>query len=200
MSFNNNQIVIRDDNGQQDYLGLNNLEATTNPVATDDIDLGYDIGSTWINTASGAIFKCTDSTDGAAVWAEITSTGVDPAIKLLNTQTGIDCTATGQTTVYTVPAATTTYVTQMLVEITTITGGSGIGTFPKVSTGIGGTFDNIFADVRIKGLDATTEFYHFNTSGVSATGAATDNISFSVNTASNATAYTVTVYVFGYNK
>lgn len=200
MSFNNQQIVIRDDNGQQDYLGLNNLTATTNPTVTDDIDLGYEVGSTWINTASGAIFKLVDSTDGAAVWQEITSTGVDPAIKLLNTTTGIDCTATGQTTVYTVPAATTTYVTQMLVEITTITGGTGVAQFPKVSTGIGGTFDNIFADTRIKGLDATTEFYHFNTSGVSATGAATNVISFSVNTASNATAYTVSVYLFGYNK
>ena len=200
MSFNNQPIVIRDDNGQQDYLGLNNLEATTNPTVTDDVDLGYEVGSTWVNTASGAIFKCVDSTDGAAVWAEITSTGVDPAVKLLNTQTGIDCTATGQTTIYTVPTATTTYVTQMLVEITTITGGTGVGAFPKISTGIGGSFDNIFADTRIKGLDATTEFYHFNTSGVSAIGATTDNISFSVNTASNATAYTVTVYLFGYNK
>ena len=200
MSFNNQQIVIRDDNGQQDYLGLNNLEATTNPTVTDDIDLGYDVGSKWINTASGAIFVCVDSTDGAAVWQEVSSTGTDPAIKLLNTQTGIDCTATGQTVVYTVPAATTTYVTQMLVEITTITGGSGVGQFPKVSTGIGGSFDNIFADTRIKGLDTLTEFYHFNTSGVSAKGAAAENISFSVNTASNATAYTVTVYLFGYNK
>ena len=200
MSFNNVPVVIRDDNGQQDYLGLNNLTATTNPTVNDDIDLGYEVGSTWINTASGSIFKLVDSTDGAAVWSEITSTGVDPAIKLLNTTVGIDCTALGQTTIYTVPAATTTYVTQMLVEVTTITGGTGSATFPKVSTGIGGTFDNIFSNVRINGLDATTEFYHFNTSGVSRTGAAAENISFSVNTASNATAYTVTVYVFGYNK
>jgi len=200
MSFNNQQIAIRDDNGQQDYLGLNNLEATTNPAVTDDIDLGYEVGSKWINTASGAIFECVDNTDGAAVWKEITSTGVDPAVKLLNTQAGIDCTATGQTTIYTVPAATTTYVTQMLVEITTITGGTGVGLFPKISVGIGGSFDDIFADTRIKGLDTTTEFYHFNTSGVSASGAAAENISFSVNTAGNGTAYTVTVYLFGYNK
>ena len=199
MSYNNQIIVRRDDNGQQDYLGFNNFEATSNPLVTSDSDLDYAIGSKWINTASGSIFECVDSTVGAAVWQEVTSTGTDPAIKLLDTQVGIDCTSAGQTVVFTVPAATTTYVTQMIVELTTITGGTGGGKFPKVSLGIGGSFDNIFSDTKLRGLDATSEFYHFNTSGVSAKGVATDVINFSVNNDSNSTAYTINVYLFGYS-
>lgn len=38
----------------------------------DDVDLGYKIGDMWINTADSGVFICTDNTDGAAVWKEIT--------------------------------------------------------------------------------------------------------------------------------
>jgi len=46
----------------------NNYTATTDPTVNDDVDEGYDVGSTWINNTSGAIFVCIDNTDGAAVW------------------------------------------------------------------------------------------------------------------------------------
>jgi len=46
----------------------NNLAATADPVATDDINSGYEVGSVWINTTLDTAFRCVDNTVGAAVW------------------------------------------------------------------------------------------------------------------------------------
>lgn len=46
-----------------------NLTASVNPnPVTDDDVAGYSVGSQWINTATGNVFQCVDSTTGAAVW------------------------------------------------------------------------------------------------------------------------------------
>jgi hypothetical protein len=47
-----------------------NLTATIDPTTGDDLTLGYDVFSRWLNTISGAVWQCLDSTEGAAVWAE----------------------------------------------------------------------------------------------------------------------------------
>jgi len=200
MSTNNRISAFDETTGQQIKLGLNNLTATTNPVVGSDGTIDYEVGSKWINVTSGEIFECLSNATGAAVWKSTTDTGsASPIIKLAEIA-AIDCTTEAQTALYTVPAATKTFVTEMIIELTTITGGTGNTKFPKINVGIGGSFNNIFSNTRISGLDATTEFYHFNTSGVSAKGVATDVISFDVDTASNSTAYDVTVHLFGYNK
>lgn len=198
MSVNNYGIQINT-SGQQIVGALNNLTAIIAPTASDDNTLGYGVGSIWIDVTGDTIYQCVDASTGAAIWQDLTTTGVDPPIKVLSTTTGIDCTATGQTLLYTVPAATNVYVTQAIVRLTTITGGTGTGTFPIVSIGIGGTFDNIFADQKLTGLNTTAEFWHFNTSGVSAVGVATNAIEFNVDTAGNGTAYDVTVILLGYS-
>lgn len=41
------------------------------PTVNDSINLGYDIGSKWINTSTGAEFTCLDNTPGAAVWRQV---------------------------------------------------------------------------------------------------------------------------------
>lgn len=46
----------------------NNLEATTNPGATDDSSKGYEAGSQWVNLTSKVAYVCVDATVGAAVW------------------------------------------------------------------------------------------------------------------------------------
>jgi len=195
----NNYGVQLDANGMQIVGALNNLTATAAPVVGDDNLDGYDVGSLWVDVTNDIIWQCVDASTGAAIWQNLTSTGITPPIQVLSTTTGIDCTATGQTLLYTVPAATNVYVTQAIVRLTTITGGTGTGTFPIVSIGIGGTFDNIFADQRLTGLNATAEFWHFNTSGVSTVGVATNAIEFNVDTAGNGTAYDVTVILLGYS-
>lgn len=52
---------------------LNNFSATADPTVNDDITLGYEVGSRWVNLTTDESFICTDATDGAAVW--VLSTG-----------------------------------------------------------------------------------------------------------------------------
>ncbi len=51
--------------------GKNNFSATADPLVTDDVDLGYAVGSLWINTTTDRMHVCADNTDGAAVWRAI---------------------------------------------------------------------------------------------------------------------------------
>lgn len=43
----------------------------SDPLVTDDNNSGYEVLSLWLNTTSGALFRATDVTIGAAVWQEI---------------------------------------------------------------------------------------------------------------------------------
>lgn len=54
---------------------VNNLGATTNPTTGDDVGDGYEVGSVWINTSTGAIYTCVDKTLAAAVWKLQESSG-----------------------------------------------------------------------------------------------------------------------------
>jgi hypothetical protein len=53
----------------------NNLAASVAPAVTDDVDLGYTVGSRWIDTTADKEYVCLDNTDGAAVWTETTQAG-----------------------------------------------------------------------------------------------------------------------------
>lgn len=52
-----------------------NTVTNTGPGVTNDAGQGYQVGSRWLNTATGTEFVCTDTTPGAAVWAETTAGG-----------------------------------------------------------------------------------------------------------------------------
>lgn len=52
-------------------LHKNNLSASDAPTVNDDIDLGYTVGSIWIDTTDNDIYQCTNNSDGAAVWQAI---------------------------------------------------------------------------------------------------------------------------------
>lgn len=53
-----------------------NLIATAAPsAATDDVTLGYSVGSRWFDITNDDEYVCLDNTDGAAVWIETTQTG-----------------------------------------------------------------------------------------------------------------------------
>jgi hypothetical protein len=45
-----------------------NLTASTDPGASNDITQGYDVGSQWINTTSRVVWTCVDGTATAAKW------------------------------------------------------------------------------------------------------------------------------------
>lgn len=55
----------------------NTLDATVDPVVTDDSDSGYSPGSVWLNTSSGELFQCVDAPVGAAVWKKTSGGGSD---------------------------------------------------------------------------------------------------------------------------
>jgi hypothetical protein len=48
-------------------------ETTVAPGVTDDLAAGYSIGSEWYDTTADRIYKCIDTTNGAAVWKDITA-------------------------------------------------------------------------------------------------------------------------------
>ena len=50
----------------------NKLDATTAPTVNDDTDLGYVVGSRWIDVTADKAYVCLDNTDDAAVWTETT--------------------------------------------------------------------------------------------------------------------------------
>lgn len=61
--------------------GINNVTATTDPTANNDVDENYAVGSMWINTTTGRVWICVGNTDGAAVWrSQVHVSGVDTAI------------------------------------------------------------------------------------------------------------------------
>ena len=49
----------------------NNYAATSAPAVTDDSAHGYSVGSDWINLTTDTVYKCADSTVGAAVWKQL---------------------------------------------------------------------------------------------------------------------------------
>jgi hypothetical protein len=57
----------------------NNFTAVVDPAVTDDIGDGYEVGSTWVNTADDTVYVCTDSTAGAAVWKRTDGTSAPGA-------------------------------------------------------------------------------------------------------------------------
>lgn len=49
--------------------GTHNLYAWSDPGANDDTAAGYSTSSRWFNQGTGALWKCSNATNGAAVWA-----------------------------------------------------------------------------------------------------------------------------------
>lgn len=48
-------------------------DGTAAPGVTNDVDEGYSVGSMWFDVTNDKAYVCTDITDGAAVWTEITA-------------------------------------------------------------------------------------------------------------------------------
>ena len=73
----NGKRYIKADNGSTTNVGevplKNNMNATTDPTVDDDVDLGYDYGSFWLNKTTKKLFCCADPTDGAADWTVATN-------------------------------------------------------------------------------------------------------------------------------
>lgn len=86
-----------------DRIGPVNYSALVDPTLNDDINDGYTIGSIWINQVTEAVFICADNTAGAANWIEIAASTYIPG-QFVIISSLIDFTATGNTTLFTVPS------------------------------------------------------------------------------------------------
>jgi len=53
---------------------MDNMAGAAPPdPATDDVTLGYVVGSVWVDLTNDKVYVCTDNTNGAAVWKDITA-------------------------------------------------------------------------------------------------------------------------------
>jgi hypothetical protein len=85
---------------------LNNWTAIIAPTVTDDSALGYAIGSEWTDVTADTSYKLVDSTVGAAVWKEITSTGGGGGVTSIVAGTNVTISPVGGTGAVTVNATT----------------------------------------------------------------------------------------------
>ena len=65
-----NRLTVGAD-GRHFHKGPWSYATTTNPVAADDVNSGYQVGDWWINTVEASMHVCRNNTAGAAVWQEI---------------------------------------------------------------------------------------------------------------------------------
>jgi hypothetical protein len=61
--------------GASTWSPRHNYAATAAPAVTDDLDLGYKVGSMWWDTTNDILYHCLDASDGAAVWQSVPRTG-----------------------------------------------------------------------------------------------------------------------------
>lgn len=69
------QVVQWDNVSQTWKPGRKNNVTNVDPTVNDDIDLGYEAGSLWVNTTTKNAFICTDPADGVAVWVGLAAGG-----------------------------------------------------------------------------------------------------------------------------
>jgi hypothetical protein len=53
---------------------LNNYNAVTDPVPTNDVNDGYSVGSIWMNQSTQEVFRCIDNSAATAVWIKTSLT------------------------------------------------------------------------------------------------------------------------------
>lgn len=56
-----------------DYRRVDNLSASADPVVGDDSADGFHVGSIWMRSDNGHMWKCIDASAGAAVWIRMTA-------------------------------------------------------------------------------------------------------------------------------
>ena len=62
----------------------NKLDATTNPLPTNDDSEGYSVGSFWVDTFNDESYRCVDATTNVAVWVKTTLQSTDLATVALS--------------------------------------------------------------------------------------------------------------------
>ena len=140
-----------------------------------------------------ALLPIADGGSGAATAeAARNSSG---AIGILYTTTGISGTATGTTSLYTVPAGKTAIIIGAILRVTAITG---FVTVATAGIGVAANEDDIYASQALTGLSATTSHFQFTALGAKVNVAAAGVIKLGIDVGFVATTATLAVDLIGY--
>lgn len=138
------------------FVPKSNTTATTAPGVSDDVSLGYSVGSHWSDITADLTYVCIDATAGAAIWSESAGGASVPTVVTINAQTGASYTlvltdnlklvtmTNGSANTLTIPTnASVAFALGTRIEVvmggagvTTITGDTGV-TVNGVSAGSG---------------------------------------------------------------
>lgn len=88
-------VAVAAGTGAACWSPRDNLGAIVAPAVTDDLDLGYKVGSRWIDVTGDRAFTCIDASDGAAIWIEIPKTGAWAGAVVAGTNVATAGTCTG---------------------------------------------------------------------------------------------------------
>lgn len=77
------QDLVQDQNNRAfrydiDRVATREVHFAAAPTITDDERAGYDVGTTWVDTATGDIYVLVDNTSGAAVWTPLGTGSTGP--------------------------------------------------------------------------------------------------------------------------
>ena len=109
--------------------------------------------------------------------------------------TTVDCTVAGLTEL--LPVINNVFVEQVYALVTEVDGGTGRAKYPNISIGRNGSTD-LYMPTKLLRVDDLNDYYHFNTTAKKKLAVSGDTIDLSVSLQSNATKYTLTIYLFGY--
>ena len=116
-----------------------------------------------------------------------------PVPVVLAVSSTVDATSTGDTTLYTVPAAERALITGAIVRLITI------ATFTSVpDVSINNGTDDIFASATLTGVDTAEETWGFSPAGRAVSIAAGASVDLSIDVAAVAGTYDVIIYLYGH--
>ena len=172
---------------------LTGRDATTAATAGADLSISGGDGNT---TGAGGILDLAGG-DSASGTPGVVTVNSLPLPSVLATITGVDLTATGDSSLYVVPTGRSAIINSIIIQPTSVTGAAGDA---AISAGTNAsTYDDIIPNTALTGLDATTETITIDVGGIAHIGAAAEDIRFQVDTAdSTATTFDVTVYLIGF--
>lgn len=128
-------------------------------------------------------------------YAEPFGTQATTPVSRLASAASISGTATGATSLYTVPAGRTAIITSANVRCTAATA---ITVGPTLGIGVAAGEDDIYAAVSLASLISVGQLYGFSTTGMSVSAAAGSVIKVGIDTAATGTSQTLTVDLVGY--
>ena len=145
------------------------------------------------NNVQGAI----DELQSQLTTLSETIINISDEVNTLRIKLDIDGTIVGSRMMYTVPTAQKLLVSEIYAVLTNVSGGTGLGKYPIMSAGILPGYEDIYKETKMFRMDTADDLWHFNTSGKGRIVKTGETFYIDIKTPSNATAYQMTIYLYG---